>query len=415
MAIFDYLAWAAAFSRGSAFNYPTPFFFDLRGCLTLILVARVILSRQAIRFFTLPLRNPGAGSLTFFLLLYIAGCLGRSDSGFLQKMLIILGISLVMYFYNDRPSARKGILISYVAGCLIVSLEAILGVIHFGHLPDQHIMSQALGLLNTEEINHNTFGFTSMLGAVLLLNTIFNIKDKTILLLCIGAFLIAVAGVFFSTSRSSILGLFVTVAWVLYFYYRKGRLRITAATLFVLLITPFVIFVALYSTLTSMGLDILRYRLVNEPLKSLGIETQLGYKDFSYKYEEKAESIAGREQYAKIILDRFSKDPISFFIGGKIPEMKLAAHTMFLNILMDTGLFGLFAYLLFIGFTVCAFVIHAKQSEALPFYFFSMLAVWIFCQGQNRQFMYPIMFAFAGGFFNEIDLILDKKEAVIAN
>ena len=409
MAIIDYLVLGAAFSRGSAFNYPIPFLFDLRGTLTLILVARAAFSRKALNFFTLPFRNLGMGALTLFLMFYVAGHLSHRNFDFVNELAIMIGTALLVYFYNDQKRLRKGILVFYVAGSLLVSLETILGVIRFGHLPNYHIFSQALGLVYTEKTNHNVFGFTSMIASILFLLGLVHIRKKPFFLAVLASALTAAAAVFFSTSRSAILGLMLTAGWILLFQYRRGRIRINAPTLLVVSAAPFAIGIALYLALTTLGLDSLRYRLINEPLSAVGIDRGVGYSDRFYKYVDKAESIAGRGQYAQFLLNRFQQEPMSLFIGGKAPGMELAAHTMFLNIITDAGIFGLLAYVVFMATMFFSFFKNADRSEALQFYFFPMLAIWIYSQGQNREFMYPIMFALTGGFFREIEMI---KEAL---
>lgn len=403
--ILDYLSWVAAFSRGSAFNYPIPFLFDLRGALTLILLGRALLSRKAVSFFTLPTRNLGAAALSFFLLFYVAGHLSKGNFVFIRELAILTGTALVVYFYHGNNKIIRGILFFYIIGCMLTALETILGVMRFGNVPHYHIFSQALGLAHTGKENHNIFGFTSMVATVLLMVILVNARSKAASMAALTGMLICMAAVFFSTSRSAILGLLFSAGWVVFFYYRMGRIRMRTGTVLIVVATPFVLGIALYATVATLGLDILRYRLVNEPLAALGIGKGIEYADRSYNYVDKAESIAGREHYARYIMNRIQQEPLTLFIGGKVPGMELSAHTMFLNVLTDAGLFGLFAYLSFMICVVGAFLKYAGRSDTLSFYFFPMIAVWVYCQGQNREFMYPIMFAFTGGFFRELELI----------
>ncbi len=405
MFFIDYLSWAAAFSRGSAFNYPTPFYFDVRGILTLVLLFRIAFTRKTLTFISLPFRSLGAGALALFMMFYISGHVSQGNFHFIHEFVILLGMSLIMYFYADDPKLRKGILISYIAGCLIVSLEAIWGVLQSGSLPTYHLLSQRLGLAYTEKMNHNIFGFTSMMAAILLLVGIVRVHKKRLFLAAMLGIFISAAGVFFSTSRSAILGLMVTSGFVLFFHHRRGLIRFRMGTLIVAFSIALAVSGTLYFALTHLGLDILRYRLINEPLSAMGIQESIRYTDRSYKFVDKAESIKGREQYAKILMRHFEEEPLSIFIGGKAPGMELAAHTMFLNIMTDSGLFGLGAYILFMVMVMVSFFKYADHSKTLAFYFFPMLAVWIYCQGQNREYMYPVMFALAGGFYRELELV----------
>ena len=67
----------------------------------------------------------------------------------MKELIIVLGVMLIMYFYQGFSIFRIGIFVSFIAGILLLSIEAIYNVLILGHLPNYHIFSKILGIAAT--------------------------------------------------------------------------------------------------------------------------------------------------------------------------------------------------------------------------------------------------------------------------
>ena len=407
MKFVDYLVFLISFCRASAFNIQLPGLFDLRGLITILLVVRLLLTPSAVKFCTLFYRNWAAGLAALYLLFYAAAHLAQGSLAFIKQLTVLIGTMFIMYYYNQHPRLRRGIFVSCIIGIILMSSEVFYGVFSYGQLPSHHFISILLGLSYVEEINHNAFGFYCMIGSVLLAVSLFSSHGKLIGVLNSGVLIFVTGAVFFSTSRSAIMGLFLTFPLILLHYYKTGKLKIRKAFVAISGLT-LVLSLCVYLAMSTFGMDFFRYRLINEPLSFLGAGKQIEYTNRFYEFEEKAESMRGRSLYAETIIKRWEENPMLFLIGGKLRGVTLAAHTMFLNILIDTGLFGFLTYLMLILFIIRSFWLLRKKSDVIPFYFFPIMAILFYCQGQNREYMYPITFGLLGGFFGEADFFTGK-------
>jgi hypothetical protein len=115
-------------------------------------------------------------------------------------------------------------------------------------------------------------------------------------------------------------------------------------------------------------------------------------------------NIRHRIELYKYVASQFIAEPGKLLLGGDM-DISRSPHNMYLALLVNTGLFGLLSYILFMVLLFRSFWIHKDSSTLLHYYIFPIIAIYIYCLAQNQEFLAPIMFLLLGGYFREIDNI----------
>lgn len=318
------------------------------------------------------------------------------------------------YYFTGRTDLLK---ISILISGLICFADLVYTYVHAGEFPVERVYHALLGMeteldengRRIETINHGFYGCITGMAFVIILNDYLN-KDLW------NRFLLALLPVFglgivLSTSRSAILSIVCICGFLIV---RKsieekstGRLIrtiIIGAGIVVGVLVAFAWVSAVFD-LKSEFLDYVSLRLVDEPIAVMRKHLGLNYNAASLEALDWREE-ASSDAFGAYLSLKFPEQLFGIgywgFVIRDLGHTNLPPHNGPLTILIEFGLVGLVAYVLFSFFLIRS---NLRLNDKFPSMVVSLFFLYIYCFGQNHQLVESITYVFLATIAAENDFL----------
>jgi len=341
--------------------------------------------------------------------------------GEITRLLLLSLVTAYLGYYAFKLGNGAGILkASIIFAGLICFADLAYTYKFIGHFPVQRIYHLFFPNYNElEELNdtnHNFYGFICGISLVLLLSEHLNARSgwARIAWLLMPLMLL---GVLMSTSRSTLLGLIVAAAYLIYRGLRDplsrkrtaGILSFSGITLAIVLFA----FVTLQSffELDSEFLDNISFRLVEEPMavvrKNLGYEYNVQNLDaMDWRKESAALAL---EAYGRLRIDeQITGVGIGGYLKRNLGQNGLNPHNGILYILVESGLIGFLLYFSMI-WIVIRNAFRARPVSALVLV---LIFIIFYSLGQNEELISATAMLFVSTLAAENASMVEEPAAV---
>ncbi len=422
-------------------NIPLPGPLDARGLLLLLLIIRLLFfDRENFAFITNGLfRQPLFHLILVFLLLTFIITFSNEESLIktLKDPLLSLISLLFGFLLLSNKNGRNAFMVGLMTAGIVSAFDLILHYSIGGFMSERLIIKEELAIIRPLDyfitrdaqwgVNHNFPGFICGTAFIFVYIHFYRkIWKKTIAL---PLFLVLGAGVFLSTSRSTILSVIVALIFISFSYqhikFNVRKVVLTGITILLLYIS----FYFVYNLFIKPGatdkdlVNVIYYRLYEEPFQIIGVGTQ---KYDIYSGERRETSATFRMGKATTDLKRFfSKDLITQLFGYGSGGYKhfgqrifqdednsyvLDPHNGYVMLLVESGLVGFFIFLVFsISLIVRSIRVNIRNPLDMPiFYFFVMLMIYVI--GQNGELTQTFSFLLIGGMIANFTNIYSETE-----
>jgi hypothetical protein len=404
------------------FNIELPGPLDLRGTLTLILLARLFLFDKKNYLFVKNFMFRDLNGVLIFIFLLISCFVTFSYYGDIKGqvfLLIQLIISLILgYIIVNNEEGQKAFFRGVVLAGILCTIDLIFSAITYGSLRTRSLI-KVLILGDHTDWNHNALGLVCALALIMVL--IFFVKKRIAKKSSFILMLILTLGLFLSTSRSALMAvIFVSLIFVLVQKEVKIDLNKVFISLFGLVIF-FVSFYFIYHALLSSGkikselVDQAYYRLYGEPMSIFGSNESQVFNEYGVKKEGNTKWRLGR---ALSDLSKYSEMDLGIklfglgnmgYIYNDIGGDNHFPHNGYVLLLIERGIVG-FTIFIFVIFSLSyrSFKLIRQNLISTPIiYLLLILAFYVI--GQNSELTNYIAFLIIGA------AIGNTKEGLLLN
>jgi hypothetical protein len=277
--------------------------------------------------------------------------------GEITRLLLLSVVTAYLGYYAFKLENNAGVLkASIIFSGLVCLADLVYTYKYIGHFPVERVYHLLFPNYNElEELNdtnHNFYGFICGISLVLLLSEYLNARSRwaraSLFLMPL-----MLMGVLMSTSRSTLLGLLVAAAYLIFRGFRDpvSRKRTAAMLTFSGVILGVVLFAFItlqsFFDLDSEFLDNISFRLVEEPVAVVR-------KNLGYEYNvQNLDAMDWRQESAAIAWEAYGRLPVGeqltgVGIGGylkrNLGQNGLNPHNGILYILLESGLIGFLLY-----------------------------------------------------------------------
>lgn len=419
------------------FNIETPLPLDARGIIMLFLFGMLVIFRKEKleAFIGEIFKNKFAWLITLFFFISFLINLFTGDSFIIEirdLVLSIVSLSIGYFYVKDKESPWYLLLPVLLMG-ILSSYDTIYSHLILGTFD---IIRQFDVILGREvlEFNHNYYGLLTAFG--LIFSLFLFIKKKINRFIGIILITINSAGVFISTSRSSLLAVIGT--FVVMFIFQPDmkynpRKILTGAIIFILFIAGFYFgYGQLKQTagISSDFVDDIYFKVFEEPAQIFD-ESQQSFNEggnlkegtMSWRLQKSLGDIQKYQNFT-FFQQMFGLGAGNYLTIAEIEYLrnnilKYTAHNGYVLILIERGAVGLLLYLIiFLGLTFKSFFLIKKYNTEYPISYL-IWALAIYSIGQNGEFTNPVNFLFFGGMMayiyyhsNEEEFIEDEEEEI---
>ena len=323
-------------------------------------------------------------------------------------MLFLSFITAYIGYYSfSFGQNNKYIKLGLIGASIICFSDLAYTYIYIKHFPVERIfwlISPPDPNLDVIPDNHNFFGFVCGIGFVLLFaDYIYNrLISKYLILLMPIMFL----GVLMSTSRSTLLGLIIVTAMIIYIALKSPenvkRVHKITGIIGSLIAIIIILFISLQSflQLESKFIDDITLRLTEEPIAI--IQKKLGYNYNVHSldagdWREESASVAFDAYKHLELKEQFFGIGIGAYLQRNLAHNGLNPHNGILYLLLETGFLGLMCYLIFLSSTVYN-SFKKRIISSLTFVFFY---TFIYSLNQNEVLISASTLLFISGIIGE--------------
>ena len=326
------------------------------------------------------------------------------------------------YYFNRRTDLLK---IAIILSGLICFADLVFTYIDVGEFPVERVYQAMLGIeaeldetgRRMETINHGFYGCITGMAFVIILNDYLN-KDLW------NRFLLALLpiyglGIVLSTSRSAILSIIVMAAFLIIRNSIKerntGKLIRTVVIGAGIVIGVLATFAWLSSVfdLKTEFLDYVTLRLVDEPIavmrKHLGLNYNAGSLE-ALDWREEASNDAFGAYLSLTFVEQLFGIGYWGFVIRDLGHTNLPPHNGPLTILIEFGLVGLVAYVIFSWSLIRN---NLRLNDKFPSMVVALLFLYIYCFGQNHQLVESITYVFLATIAAENDFLRKKVSSIM--
>lgn len=324
------------------------------------------------------------------------------------KMLFLSFITAYIGYYSFSFGQNNTyIKLGLICASIICFSDLAYTYIYIKHFPVERILwliSPPDPDLDVIPDNHNFFGFVCGIGFILMLSDyIYNrLISKYLILLMPIMFL----GVLMSTSRSTLLGLIIVTAIIIYIALKSPenvkRVHKITGIIGSLIAIIIILFISLQSflQLESKFIDDITLRLTEEPIAI--IQKKLGYNYNVHSldagdWREESASVAFDAYKHLELKEQFFGIGIGAFLQRNLAHNGLNPHNGILYLLIETGFLGLMCYMIFL-FTTAYNSFKKRIISSLTFVFFY---TFIYSLNQNEVLISASTLLFISGIIGE--------------
>lgn len=420
------------------YNIELPGPLDLRGWLTVVLFLRLLVfdKENATFIFNFIIKNHLFLLILFFGFYFITVTYFTSNTYLTPIRLFVFQIIglLIGFIAVYRGYAKESFFYAFIAAGLFSTADLIY----------HYITSSGSGFLFTRildmvtkseystEINHNWFGM--LIGVAFLTVFVMTIKDQIkksfgyILLIIFGF------GVLFSTSRGTMLALIVAL-FLSFFILPKGLFNFKKVITYGLgIVLVFIILLSsFFAIIKSLNIESnfserIYYRLVEEPLSMLGVESKVVY---SSKDNIKEGTINWRITKALRDLNEFNRIKLSTQLFGfgyegyfKIAEkkydpwdmsFKIISHNGYVLVLIERGVIGFLVLSILYGLLLKTSIKTFQTAiESFPF-FIIIIFYLVFTVSAQAELLNRMSYILFGGVIGQSILVQKQNETKANN
>jgi hypothetical protein len=436
-----YLVAFLLFMQIYILNIKIPGPLDARGLLLLVLFVRLVFfdKENSVAVKTILFRNLFFYLvLTFIILAFIVTYSNAESLKVPLKDLILSIFSLIMGFIIiSNKKGRNAFTYGLLAAGLVSVFDLIFHYAMGGFMADQLFIKGELAIvrlldfLTTDDwqwgSNHNFPGYLA--GTAFIYVYLKQYKKNWKKIFTLPLLILLGAGVFLSTSRSTILSVIIVLFFI---SFSHGNLSfnlkkiITVTVSMIFLYASFYFSYNLFLKSNSKDKDLIRvvyFRLYEEPFQILGS----GSKEFDiYTGESRETSTSFRWEKVSSDVNRFfTKDVVTQvfgygkggykYFGQRIfqdydKSYVLDPHNGYILILVEKGILGLFIFFIFsIGLIIKSVMINNWKPLYFPvFYLFLMLMIYVI--GQNGELTDSFSFLLIGGMIANVAVLQAEEE-----
>ena len=404
------------------FNIETSLPLDLRGIILILLFSRLIIfDRENIGLIVNNLFTEKYFHLiTIFLLLSLFVALFYSLKFMPQiRSFILLSISIFLGFIVTANEKGKNVFFYAVIIAGLISAIDIFYTFLFTNLSSSlnitRVIDKYILFKESKFLNQADFGIRCAMGFIYIF--LFYVRKEINKLLSLILMFMLGMGILISTSRSTIISIFIIFILATIIQKEINFSVKTILNIFFIGIIFFVSFYFFYNTILKSShlekstMDQIYWRLYEEPLKIFGADVNV-YND--YNNEEKEGTMTWRYLRSMNDLQRFSKqstDKKIFGIGiggyertnfAHDPDYALNAHNGYVLLLIERGILGLVLFLIFsIGLCIKAIKYTRRYYTYTPIVYLFILLL-IYGIGQNGELTDIPAFLMLGGMIGNL-------------